>query len=138
MPRFWIPENDNGWSRKGSRGPGLWSESPLLSGDGKWPGQSKVRPGLNSHAGLIVWLVCVVFAHAAEAASIAVCPSGCDHSSVQAAVDAASNGDVIEISPGDFSNFTTNKTLTIVSESYVESDIRGNTMAMSITILNDK
>jgi hypothetical protein len=87
----------------------LWSASPLLSGDGKWPGQSRVRPGLNSHAGLIVWFVCFAFSHAAEAANITVCPSGCDYSSVQPAVDAASNGDVIEISPGDFSNFSTNK-----------------------------
>jgi hypothetical protein len=108
----------------------LWSASPLLSGDGKWPGQSRVRPGLNSHAGLIVWFVCFAFSHAAEAANITVCPSGCDYSSVQAAVDAASNGDVIEISPGDFSNFSTNKTLTIVSEDYVEFDVRGNTTTL--------
>ena len=125
-----LPENHKGWSREGSRGHRLWSAPPLLSGDGKWAGQRKVRPGLNSHAGLIVWLVCVVFAQTGEAANITVCPSGCNHSSVQAAVDAASNGDVVEISPGDFSNFTTNKTLTIVSESYVESNIRGNTTTL--------
>ena len=85
---------------------------------------------MNSHAGWIVWLVCVAFAQPGEAANITVCPSGCDHSSIQAAVDAASNGDAIEISPGAFSAFTTNKTLTIVSESYVESNLRGNTTTL--------
>ncbi|MGI9627036.1 MAG: right-handed parallel beta-helix repeat-containing protein, partial [Longimicrobiales bacterium] len=81
---------------------------------------------LYSHAGLIALLACVVVAQTAEAATITVCPSGCDHSLVQAAVNAASNGDVIEISQDDFNGFTTNKTLTILAETYVESNIRGN------------
>jgi hypothetical protein len=46
------------------------------------------------------------------------------------AVDAASNGDVIELSSGDFGDFSTNKTLTIVSESFAASNIRANSTTL--------
>ena len=40
----------------------------------------------------------------APAAELHVCPSGCTYSSVQAAVDAASNGDVIKVAAGTYTD----------------------------------
>ncbi|MCH2137368.1 MAG: hypothetical protein MK101_12475, partial [Phycisphaerales bacterium] len=45
-------------------------------------------------------LVALVAASAAAAETITVCASGCDHTSIQDAVDAASNGDVIQVGAG--------------------------------------
>jgi uncharacterized repeat protein (TIGR01451 family) len=45
-----------------------------------------------------------------SAATITVCSSGCDYSTIQAAVNAASNGDVIEIQNGTYNSSTINIT----------------------------
>jgi len=46
----------------------------------------------------LVLLVC----GSAQAATLTVCPSGCDYANPQAAVDAAKSGDIIEVSGGVF------------------------------------
>ena len=38
----------------------------------------------------------------AQAATLNVCPSGCTYSSIQAAIDAAADGDVIEVADGTY------------------------------------
>ena len=43
-------------------------------------------------------------ASAAPLAELHVCPSGCTYSSVQAAVDAANQGDVIKVAQGDYTD----------------------------------
>jgi hypothetical protein len=46
--------------------------------------------------------------------TISVCASGCDHSTIQAAINAAATGDVINVGVGSYTqNLTVNKSLTI-------------------------
>lgn len=47
-------------------------------------------------------LVLLLAASAAHGATLTVCASGCGYSSIQAAVNAASNGDVLELDPETF------------------------------------
>ena len=49
---------------------------------------------------LIIMLL--FLAESAQAATLTVCHSGCDYSSIQAAIDAASQGDVIEVHSGTY------------------------------------
>jgi hypothetical protein len=52
---------------------------------------------------------------AAQAATLTVCPTGCDYASIQAAIDAAANDDTISIGPGTYlENITVGKDLTIL------------------------
>ena len=57
-----------------------------------------------------------------QAATITVCSSGCDYTTIQAAVNAAQNGDVIEIKTGTYTSGTINiaKSLTIKG---IEDDV---------------
>lgn len=50
----------------------------------------------------------------AQADTITVCPSGCDYANIQAAIDAASAGDAIEVRSGTYyENVNVNKQLTL-------------------------
>ncbi len=53
-------------------------------------------------------------AHAAPGADIQVCPSGCAHSSIQEAVDAANPGDVIKVAQGIYTDVHVRKDITQV------------------------
>ena len=53
----------------------------------------------------------VEFAHA-PAAELHVCPSGCTYSTVQAAVDAATAGDVIKVATGVYTDVSTRQGVT--------------------------
>jgi len=82
-------------------------------------------------------------APAAQAATITVCASGCDHTTIQAAINAASSGDTISVSAGTYpESVTVNKSVTIVGASPTTTIIdppSGNGMnirASNITIEN--
>ena len=50
-----------------------------------------------------------------SAATITVCSSGCDHTTIQAAINAASNGDIIDVSAGTYNEVVTiNKSLSMI------------------------
>lgn len=51
---------------------------------------------------LLSLLVSLIFTAGAHAATLSVCASGCAHSSIQGAIDSASDGDVIELAPETF------------------------------------
>lgn len=42
----------------------------------------------------------LLLAGSVQAATLTVCPGGCDHSSIQSAIDAASSADIIEVYSG--------------------------------------
>ena len=61
-------------------------------------------------------VVSILFPIAADAATITVCPAGCDETSVKVAVTNASPGDTVLISAGTYtesSDIDVNKSLTI-------------------------
>ena len=69
-------------------------------------------PMLSIAASLVLAGTCV-------ADTLDVCPSGCSYSSIQAAIDAASNGDTIQIAAGTYYEYEINpsgKAITISGE----------------------
>jgi len=80
----------------------------------------------------IIVIATVVLAHApisANAATITVCHSGCDETSVQAAVSAASPGDTVLIHPGQYIESRTisvNKSLTIQGSGVGSTEVHMN------------
>lgn len=67
----------------------------------------------------LVAAIALFLTPAAQAAILTVCASGCDYSSIQAAVDAASDGDVLRLSPETFTegDILIDKTLSIDTSS---------------------
>ncbi len=64
--------------------------------------------------GLLTALAIFIPPHLARAATITVCASGCDYTTIQAAVNAAANGDTITVGAGTYvENVTVNKQLTL-------------------------
>ena len=82
-----------------------------------YPVGGNVRPFPSSNlaggALLLIVLACL-FAMPAQASTITVCPSGCNYSGIQEAINAASPGDTIEISSGEYyETLVVNKSLTL-------------------------
>jgi hypothetical protein len=73
----------------------------------------------NLFAIAIVAAVTVLAAPALQAATLTVCASGCDYSSIQGAVNAASSGDVLSLSPETFTegDILIDKNLTLETSS---------------------
>lgn len=64
-----------------------------------------------------------------------VCASGCTYSSVQAAIDAASNGATIHVCAGTFSgNITIGKSLTLVGPGAGATTLSGNQNGSAVTV----
>ncbi len=73
----------------------------------------------------------------ANAATRSVCPSGCDYSSIQAAIDAASPGDTINVSAGTYSErLTIGESLTISGAGAGQTVIYGSYGGRVVTINN--
>ncbi len=68
---------------------------------------------------MIFILICSFISNTVFSATITVCPSGCDHTTLAAAVAAANAGDVIQISPGIYpaANILIDKDLQIIGVS---------------------
>lgn len=69
----------------------------------------------------------------APAAELHVCPSGCAYSSVQAAVDAAGDGDVIKVATGDYTDIHAREGMTQVVYISKSVTIRGGYTAPDFT-----
>lgn len=70
----------------------------------------------------ILWSLDSSFAvNAATSSELHVCPSGCVYSSVQAAVDAANDGDVIKVASGTYTGVSTREGVTQVA--YVDKSV---------------
>lgn len=65
-----------------------------------------------------------------------VCASGCQFTTIQAAIDAAAVGDIIRVGPGTYSGFNITKQVTIESEDFNRTAPKSNTtkITSSITI----
>lgn len=67
--------------------------------------------------------------------TITVCPSGCDHTRVQAAIDAAQPGNTIAVRPGVFAeNLVVGKRLTIVGAGALATEIDGQGRGPVLTV----
>lgn len=67
--------------------------------------------------------------------TITVCPSGCDHTRVQAAIDAAQPGNTIAVRPGIYSeNLVVGKRLTIVGAGALATEIDGQGRGPVLTV----
>jgi len=63
--------------------------------------------------GILIFVLCI---YSASAATITVCPSGCDYTDIQSAINAASAGDTIVVGDGEYTGFTINKSVSVVAE----------------------
>ena len=80
---------------------------------------------------LIAALIFAASAGSAHSATSTVCPTGCDHTTIQAAVDAAADGDTIEVGAGTYvENVVVYRDLAIVGagigETIVDGDAAGH------------
>jgi PKD repeat protein len=74
----------------------------------------------------------------AAAETITVCPSGCNYTSIQDAIDHASSGDTIEVMNGTYTELiTVDKPLTITGENPAGTMISGNYAGNVVTISAD-
>jgi len=62
---------------------------------------------------IYILITILLLAGSAKAATLTVCPSGCDYTNPRSAVDAASPSDAIEIYSGDYDKVVMTKSLTI-------------------------
>jgi len=63
--------------------------------------------------GILIFALCI---YSVSAVTITVCPSGCDYTDIQSAIDAASAGDTIVVGNGEYTGFTINKSVSVVAE----------------------
>lgn len=80
---------------------------------------------------LVIILLLGISVKSAFAATITVCTSGCQHSTIQAAVNAASNGDTVSVQNGTYSGFTINKQITVTAANFNQNDPSQNTVQIN-------
>jgi len=79
---------------------------------------------MNKKTLLLVLAIFVAFFTLGSAAELTVCPSGCDYTKIQDAIDSANPGDTIIVGDGTYTeNVNVNKPLTIMSENGAEKTI---------------
>ena len=77
--------------------------------------------------------IALVFASTSPAATLAVCPSGCQYSQVAAAVAAAQSGDTVTVAAGTYQGgFTIGVSLTLTGAGASQTIIKGGGPAVTI------
>src|SRR3990172_7552932 len=92
---------------------------------------------LNTNIHIPILFVIILFSsHLTQAATITVCASGCDHTTIQGAVNAASSGDTINIAAGTYKENVTIevKTLTVNGAGADSTIVDGNKSASVFSI----
>lgn len=103
---------------------------------------TKILPNLIllrlSIAILVYILMTLVMISVSQAAEITVCPTGCNYTSIQAALNAASDGDIIIIGPGVYTQgiIGTGKRLTLQGAGANSTIINGTSTFNTVTILS--
>ena len=84
----------------------------------------------------ILFVIILFSSHLTQAATITVCASGCDHTTIQGAVNAASSGDTINIAAGTYKENVTIevKTLTVNGAGADSTIVDGNKSASVFSI----
>lgn len=87
-------------------------------------------------AGLTILLTAASFAHQASAADLTVCPAGCQHVTIQSAIDSSHAGDVIHIAAGTyFENLLVpNRRLTLLGAGQDLTEINGRNRGSVVTL----
>ena len=77
--------------------------------------------------------IALVFASASPAATLAVCPSGCQYSQIAAAVAAAQSGDTVTVAAGTYQGgFTIGVSLTLTGAGATQTIIKGGGPVVTI------
>jgi hypothetical protein len=86
--------------------------------------------------GLIISFAAAAVAHEATAADLTVCPTGCQHVTIQSAIDSSQPGDVIHIAAGTyFENLLVpNKRLTLLGAGQDLTEINGRNRGSVVTL----
>ena len=83
---------------------------------------------------LFVLLACCLVA-TVDAATLTVCPSGCDYNAIGLAIEAANNGDTVYVHNGTYyEHITVNKSINLQGESNTETIINGSGTGTCLTI----
>ena len=87
-------------------------------------------------AGLTILLTAASFAQQASAADLTVCPAGCQHVTIQSAIDSSHAGDVIHIAAGTyFENLLVpNRRLTLLGAGQDLTEINGRNRGSVVTL----
>jgi len=82
---------------------------------------------------LILWVFLSI--NSALATTSTVCPSGCDYSTIQSAIDGSTSGDTIDVSAGTYTeNLSITKDIIISGNTATTTIIDGNSSATIVTI----
>jgi hypothetical protein len=83
----------------------------------------------------VAFVLCLFTTDRSQAATLTVCASGCNHTTIQAAINAAVAGDTISIGAGTYlENLTIAKNITLQGASAATTIIDGNNLGRVITI----
>lgn len=77
-----------------------------------------------------------LFPKSSHAANITVCSSGCQHTTIQAGVNAAAQGDAVTVSNGTYSGFTINKKITVTAATFNQNDPSQNTVQINGSVMS--
>jgi len=91
----------------------------------------------NSLIWIAVTILTVIFLMGlVSAATVTVCAAGCNYTTVQVAIDAASSGDIVAVGAGSYQgDLVINKTLTLQGDSRTNTTILRNTSTSQVVLI---